>query len=215
VQTPPAEAAGISSAAREAGWALPSRLAALVWSDESEQPVARRLPRGSLAAPLDDGLVCALIPDAYAPGRRAELERALSRRKAAIGPSVPWAETWLSAKRARAAHGHLPDEDGSVVEADERLADLIVHGDAELLDALARRVLAPLDDRTPASRRKLLETLGSWLDHQGNVPRIAEALHVHPQTVRYRLGRLRELFGERLEDPDARFELSMAVRAPR
>ena len=38
---------------------------------------------------------------------------------------------------------------------------------------------------------------------------------MHPQTVRYRLARLRELFGPRLDDPDARFELELALRARR
>ncbi|MGH2714951.1 MAG: helix-turn-helix domain-containing protein, partial [Thermoleophilaceae bacterium] len=37
----------------------------------------------------------------------------------------------------------------------------------------------------------------------------------HPQTVRYRLARLRELFGERLDEPDGRFELELALRARR
>ena len=46
------------------------------------------------------------------------------------------------------------------------------------------------------------------------MPAIARELHVHAQTVRYRLDQLRELFGDDLEDPDARFELSLAVRAP-
>jgi DNA-binding PucR family transcriptional regulator len=41
---------------------------------------------------------------------------------------------------------------------------------------------------------------------------VAAALGVHPQTVRYRMTRLRELFGERLEDPEARFELGLALR---
>jgi DNA-binding PucR family transcriptional regulator len=36
---------------------------------------------------------------------------------------------------------------------------------------------------------------------------------VHPQTVRYRLGRLRELFGEQLDDPQHRVELELALRA--
>jgi DNA-binding PucR family transcriptional regulator len=42
---------------------------------------------------------------------------------------------------------------------------------------------------------------------------VAERLHVHPQTVRYRVAQLRELFGERLDDPDARFELALALRS--
>ena len=54
----------------------------------------------------------------------------------------------------------------------------------------------------------------SWLDHQGEVARVAAELHVHPQTVRYRLARLRELFGDQLDDPEARFELALALRSP-
>ena len=42
---------------------------------------------------------------------------------------------------------------------------------------------------------------------------VAAALDVHPQTVRYRVRQLRDLFGERLEDPEARFELALALRA--
>jgi len=45
------------------------------------------------------------------------------------------------------------------------------------------------------------------------VPEIAASLHVHPQTVRYRLGRLRECFGSALDDPEARFELMLALRS--
>ena len=215
VQARPVEPAALAGAAREARWELPARLAVVVWRDDTEQPVAARLPLGSLAAPLDEGLVCALVPDADAPGRRGELERALGRRLGALGPTVPPNEAWRSAERARSAHRLAAGsgEDGGLVAAEERLADLVVHGDPALLRELACRRLAPLDERSPASRRRLLETLAAWLDEQGNVSRVAEALHVHPQTVRYRLAQLRELFGDALDDSGARFELSLAVRA--
>ena len=62
-------------------------------------------------------------------------------------------------------------------------------------------------------RRRLAETLRAWLDRPGQVQAVAAALDVHPQTVRYRLRQLRELFGSSLEDPDARFELALALRA--
>jgi DNA-binding PucR family transcriptional regulator len=42
---------------------------------------------------------------------------------------------------------------------------------------------------------------------------VVAGLHVHPQTVRYRLNRLRELYGDALDDPDARFELELALRS--
>jgi DNA-binding PucR family transcriptional regulator len=41
---------------------------------------------------------------------------------------------------------------------------------------------------------------------------VARRLGVHPQTVRYRLRQLEELFGDALNAPDARFELELALR---
>jgi DNA-binding PucR family transcriptional regulator len=40
---------------------------------------------------------------------------------------------------------------------------------------------------------------------------MADELQVHPQTVRYRLGRLRELFGAELDEPRARMELLLVL----
>jgi DNA-binding PucR family transcriptional regulator len=80
------------------------------------------------------------------------------------------------------------------------------------LRELARQRLAPLDGLTPSARDRMTATLKAYLAHRGNAPAMAESLHVHPQTVRYRLKRLRDLFGDALDDPDARFELEAATR---
>ena len=66
---------------------------------------------------------------------------------------------------------------------------------------LRERVLRPLADLRPSASEKLTETLRAWLLHQGRRDEIATALFVHPQTVRYRLGQLRDLYGERMDDP--------------
>jgi sugar diacid utilization regulator len=206
----------MEAAARDAGWRLPSSLAVVVWHDEPDGRAGARLPIGSVSAALESDIQCALVPDADAPRRRADVARALGRRRAAIGPVVPWREASRSADRALAAlalarAGLLPDDRLAV--ADQQLPELIVHGDERLLAELAERMLAPLDGRTEKARARLLETLRAWLDHQGRVPEVAAALHVHPQTVRYRVAQLRDLFGDELDDPAARFELSLAVRA--
>ena len=123
----------------------------------------------------------------------------------------------LSLARARAAHALALDGrvgDGPLVVADEHLPALLLHaGDGALATDLAARALAPLDELRPGARGRLRTTLRAWLDHPGQVTRVAGELHVHPQTVRYRVAQLRELFGERLEDADARFELALALRA--
>ena len=50
------------------------------------------------------------------------------------------------------------------------------------------------------------ETLRAWLLCRGRREEVAGLLHVHPQTVRYRVGQLRELYGERLDDPESVLE---------
>jgi hypothetical protein len=100
-----------------------------------------------------------------------------------------------------------------LVVADEHLPALLLAASPGIAADLARSRLAPLESLGEGPRERLVATLRAWLDRPGQVQAIAADLDVHPQTVRYRLKQLRELFGERLEDPDARFELSLALRA--
>jgi PucR C-terminal helix-turn-helix domain len=51
---------------------------------------------------------------------------------------------------------------------------------------------------------RLTAALTVWLEEQGRLQAVADRLGIHPQTARYRLNRLRELFGDALDDPDAR-----------
>src|SRR5690242_4640213 len=207
--------------ARQAGWSRPARLAALVVGEVSgEEPdadrVASRVGGGTIAV-AEGALTVAWVPDPQAPGRRAQLEAALDEAPAALGPPVTLERAPLSLARARAAHalvldGHI--DGGGLVLADEHLPELLLHsGDGSLAADLAASALAPLAELRPGARSRLRETLRAWLDHPGQVTRVAGDLHVHPQTVRYRVAQLRELFGERLDDPDARFELALALRA--
>src|SRR5512135_2571901 len=77
--------------------------------------------------------------------------------------------------------------DSGVLSADEHLATLAVHRDHELVAELVTRRLAALEQVRDATRDRLAETLLAWLVHRGQRQPIAEALHVHPQTVGYRL----------------------------
>jgi DNA-binding PucR family transcriptional regulator len=97
--------------------------------------------------------------------------------------------------------------------ADEYLPALLLAAAPAIATDLARTRLAPLDGLGEGPRERLVITLRAWLDRPGQVQAVAAALDVHPQTVRYRLKQLRELFGARLDDPEARFELSLALRA--
>lgn len=207
--------------ARLAGWTRPETVAALVFGDGTDaEPdtdrLASRLGGGVIAA-AEGPLTIAWVPDPQAPGRRAQLQSAIEGAPAALGPAVALGRAPASLVRAQAAHALALEgvvDAGTLVLADEHLPALLLHGgDRSLAADLASGALAPLDDLRPGPRGRLRATLRAWLDHPGQVTRVAGELHVHPQTVRYRVAQLRELFGERLEDPDARFELALALRA--
>jgi len=211
VSEPPADAAAIESAAADAGWPLPDALAAVVCDGDEPDRLALELGPEVIAVLYPPG-VCALVPDAGAPGRRAELQAALADRAAALGPTVAWNAAAGSASRARETLG-LSSGVGLLAADDHRL-ELLMRADRSLARELADHALEPLDQETAASQDRLRRTLAAWLGEQGRTERVAASLHVHPQTVRYRMSRLRELFGDSLEDPDRRFELDLALRVP-
>ena len=99
-----------------------------------------------------------------------------------------------------------------MTRADEHLADLALFESRDLISRLGRSRLAPLENLTPNAKSRMAETTAAWLDHRGNAAEMARALHIHPQTARYRVARLRELFGDSLDDPRSRFELELAIR---
>lgn len=195
--------------ADRAQWELPERAAALVFQAEHLDRTGARLAEPVVYAPLD-GLGWALVPDPGAPGRRAELRAALRDAPAALGPSVALEALPESGRRARLALEALAPT--RLVVADDHLLDLILHGAGPLAKDLAARRLAPLDDLPESTRERLIETLSAWLDAQGEARPAAGRLHVHVQTVRYRLGQLRDLLGDALDDPRTRLELALALR---
>lgn len=60
---------------------------------------------------------------------------------------------------------------------------------------------------------RLLETLRTYLDLQGNVTRAADALHLHRNGLLYRLSRIETLAGISLADPSDRLAVQLAVLA--
>ncbi|EOD69135.1 helix-turn-helix domain-containing protein, partial [Amycolatopsis vancoresmycina] len=97
----------------------------------------------------------------------------------------------------------------------DHLATYWLLADRFLLDELSAKVLAPLAGLTVKQRTRLAETLLCWLEHNGSTPEIAQALKIHPQTVRYRVSQLGELFGDHLADPAKRLEIQLALTAHR
>jgi hypothetical protein len=232
---PPADPGDLTAAARAARWGVPAGLAALACPEEALARVARRLPPEALATVIE-GEGCLLLPDPEGPGRAEALARAAAEARLALGPTVAPAaagESWalaLALLRAAAAGAvpgvaadQTPDRKGGAarrrrdlpaapLRVDENLAALLLFESRDLAARIAARRLAAFADLTPKARERMRETALAHLRHDGNAVAMAAEMHVHPQTARYRIARLRELLGEQLDDPDARFELQLALR---
>jgi hypothetical protein len=211
---PPADPADLAAAARAAGWAVPARVAAAACAEGDLAELARRLPPDSLAIPFE-GFGCLLVPDPDGPGREESLRRAAKRSRLALGPAGPparLAESWAMAI-ARLGSPPAGTPRPGLLVADEHLADLLLSENRSLIARIAARRLAPFEGLTEKAAERMRETALAHVRHNGNAVAMAAELHVHPQTARYRIARLRELLGDQLDDPDIRFELELALRA--
>lgn len=214
LRQPPVAAADLAAAAQSAGWQLPARIAAAACSDQDLAVLTGRLPADALVTALD-GVGCVLLPDPEGPGRIDQLRRAAVKVKAALGPATDPAEaakSWELAKALLVASAAGTIDGTGLSCAEDHLVDLLLAGDPLLTSRIAARRLAPLDGLTERARERMRETALAYVRHHGNAVAMAAELHVHPQTARYRIARLRELFGDELDDPDARFELEIALR---
>ncbi|GAB3484158.1 helix-turn-helix domain-containing protein [Amycolatopsis cihanbeyliensis] len=214
--TPPASPRALASAAAQARWTLPERvtMVAVEASGHPAQPDLPELGEGTLAD-LTDARPCLLLA---AETDLTGIARALGGRRIAAGPSVPLRDAASSLHWARrtlelVCSGALPD--ATVTRCTDHLLSLWLRADRFLLTELRKLSLAPLDGLTGKRRAALGGTLLAWLESRGSAVELAERLQVHPQTVRYRLRQLEELFGRRLHDPDERLAMEIALRAER
>ncbi len=202
----------VTETAERADWPMPTTLTAVVVPQSQVRPVLAEVSSSTLQAadPPDlDDAVLLLVPDVHGR-RRARLLKALADRGAVAGPPRPWPEVAASYDRARRARAL-----GLEGDTETHLTTLVLTADPAALADLREQVLAPLAGLRPATADKLADTLRLWLLLQGRREDVAEALFVHPQTVRYRMGQLRELYGERLEDPATVLALTVALAEAR
>ncbi|MDI3390090.1 helix-turn-helix domain-containing protein [Streptomyces sp. B-S-A8] len=214
-RTDPAEA--IAERAARVGWALPERVAVGVLLRPAREAVAPAVGPDVLLD-MEAEQPRMVVPEPDAAGRAELLRRAMTGWAGAIGPPVPLVDAAKSLRWAKAAvrlmeRGLLPG--GGVLFCAEHTEALVLLQPEELINDLARRILAPLARCGPAHGRRLAETLLAWLETRGGAPEVAARLGVHPQTVRYRLRQIRELWGDEIDDPDRRFELELVLRAQR
>jgi PucR C-terminal helix-turn-helix domain/GGDEF-like domain len=131
-----------------------------------------------------------------------------------IGPTVP--HLFAAGRSARAALSGLdaarawPDAPRPVL-ADELLPERVLAGDAPARRALIDRVYGPLSKAGGA----LFETATTYLDGGGGLESTARVLFVHPNTVRYRLGRIAAVTGYDLSHPREAHTVRLALAVGR
>ncbi|TNY36967.1 PucR family transcriptional regulator [Thermomonospora catenispora] len=212
---PPASPQAIAELARTARWQVPQTVAAVALAERGEQRFAHPALPPDVLADVNRREPCLVVPDPDGPGRYRMLENGLREWTAAVGPTVRVEEAakslrWAREALALARRGVLPAD--RPVRCVDHMPTLVMFKDEDLIRLVGERRLAPLQQVRPRHRERLARTLLACLQSGFNATEVASRLHVHPQTVRYRLHQLEQLFGEELYDPDIRLELEMVLQ---
>ncbi|MBQ0862499.1 helix-turn-helix domain-containing protein [Streptomyces sp. A73] len=214
----PSPPSPLTELAGRVGWRIPEQVTLVALAPDAGRN-GLRLPGRldeDILTDLGDQRPHLLVPGEVDEPRAARLESALDGRRAVLGvtvglgsaaDSLRWARQTLSLVES----GVLPE--APLTRCEEHLVTLWLTGDPALAERLAVRQLAPLSGLTPGQRERLVDTLRTWLTTRGTAAQMAQVLHLHPQTVRYRMRALKRVLGAQLGDPDQRFATELALRA--
>ena len=215
VREPPVDETAAKTAARAADWRWPRNAAVLACPEEELDRLRPRLPGDALVSAIG-GVGCTVVPDPSGPGRQRQLRRTASRAAAVLGPSCPpgeLARSWYVARAALTARQNGLLEAEGLLLAEDHLGELLVSEAWRIVKAIRRHRLAALESLGAKARERMEATALAYVRHAGNAAAMGRALQLHPQTVRHRLRRLRELLGDQLDDPAVRFELEAVLRS--
>ncbi|MFD9439148.1 helix-turn-helix domain-containing protein [Streptomyces sp. NPDC060006] len=198
----------LAELAAAADWRLPGTLAVLALPP-GDHPQTHVLPPEVLAdrSPAAPYLV---LPNPRTPGPRW-LPRTVG---AALGPVVPPDRGAVSLRWARRGlalveRGALPA--AAPLRCVDHVAALTAFRSGDLLEAAAAELLGPLLALPPRRREPLLETLLVYLRCGDNAVLTAYRLHVHEQTVRYRLRQITQLTDGTCPDPERHLETMLVL----
>jgi hypothetical protein len=205
------------AAAQRAGWEPPEAMIAVMLRSSQVRVALSGLDPRTLevaqepsAADDGEGHAVLLVPSAGIT-TRPHLIRHLQGSHAVVGPERPWTQVAASYCRAKRVMSLVDGGGVAAVDTEAHLVALVCTADRDALADLRAYVLEPLASLRPSSADRLTDTLRSWLLHQGRRDDIAADLVVHPQTIRYRMTQVRELYGDRLNDPQMIAALTIAL----
>lgn len=118
----------------------------------------------------------------------------------------------VSYKRAKAAAHIAITQKKQVVKFDDcglyRLLYMIE--DKEILNEMENECLADLEEHDRKYNAGYVETLKSYLKHNGSIQAVAAELYTHRNTVLYRIGNIRKILGNELKTPEERLPYQIA-----
>jgi len=151
-----------------------------------------------------------LVPDDLAA------RNALAADDAIAGLSLPFlagASLGVARREAQWAIARAVESGRDVVSySDDRTGRWLTSESADLR-ALVDNVLRPVIDYDEAHGGDLLPTIRTWLEHDRQTDKAAQALHIHPNTLLYRVRRFEQITGRSLTSTEALAETWLALRA--
>lgn len=157
----------------------------------------------------------ALVPDAWDLGSMAQL----FQTQVVLGPASTLTKAHQGVVLTGSAatilrDGSVPDT-RAVVPSTDLLAELLVRGNPLLAELLVTKHLQSMELLPLKRRMALSELLLLSLERGLPVNRVARDIGLPSQTAHNRMKALREILGEKLDNPDERLELMVAVRYAR
>jgi hypothetical protein len=135
-----------------------------------------------------------------------------------IGISAPYPsldQSPAALRQARLAYATATPGSHELVRYERVPIAILLASAPQAAAAVAQAIFGPVLALPAAERDLLLDTLRMWFAEQGATSAAAGRLHVHRNTVRYRLRRLEELTGRSLAQPTGIAELHLALEAAR
>ncbi|MDF1705600.1 MAG: helix-turn-helix domain-containing protein [Aeromicrobium sp.] len=206
----------VAQLAQQAGWTVPTSISVMTTTMSAQARAVVSASTGALAGSNGQRLV--VIVDAAAAPRLADH----LAHQVCDPVTLSWgvapdeahdAARWSARLFRLVTSGQVPAPTQGAVLCKDHRDKLSMHADPALRRCTDREVLAPLLGETPKRRSALAETLLLWLQTRESAPAIAGRLGIHQQTVRHRLRRLKELFGDRLSDPTETVALLTALES--
>ncbi len=151
-----------------------------------------------------------LIPDDQAA------RDALAATGTVVGASLPFrasASLGVARREAQWAINRAVESGRDMVSyGDDRTGRWLTSESADLR-ALVDDVLRAVVDYDDAHGGDLLPTIRTWLEHDRQTDKAAEALHIHPNTLLYRVRRFEQITGRSLASTETLAETWLALRA--